>query len=176
MQFLLGLFIIVGVTFWIMRKRPAAKAVRKINQDADELQRPISLGLPDTKTPLRRVRDPRLAAVILMIQLVRTGSPVTAAEKAKIMELMEHPLQIKNIPGMFQKAWTYTEPRRPFSLAADELQPLLRKSLNDDECTELLDMLRQVAGAYSEPGELQAEAIVRLKRRLLGSNGLRVVS
>jgi len=175
MPVLLGLVIIVSVVFWIMRKRAAAKA-RKISQNVNELQRPISLGLPDTETPLQRVRDPRLAAVILMIQLIRTGSPVTAAERTKIMELMEHPLEIKNISGMFQKAWAYTEPRRPFSLAADELQPLLRKCLSDDECTELLSMLRQVAGAYSEPSELQAEAIVRLKRRLLGSNGLRVVS
>ena len=41
--------------------------------------------------------DPRLAAKVMMLQLVRTDLPITAAEKTTIMELMESPLGIADI-------------------------------------------------------------------------------
>jgi len=177
MPVLLWLVVIAfGVSYWIIRANSTVRAAKNLNRDTKGLQRRVKHGLQDAiGTPLQRVRDPRLAAVILMIQMVRTAGPVTATEKTRIVELMDHPLQIENISDMFEKAWAYTEPRRPFSTAADQLMPLLRKSLDDDECMELLDMLRQVAGTDNEPSELQLEAIVRLKRRLLGSK-VRVVS
>jgi uncharacterized tellurite resistance protein B-like protein len=178
MPVLLGLLAIVGgILYWVIRAHSTVRAVQDINRDTKGLQSRIKYGLQRViGTPLQRVRDPRLAAVILMIQLVRTGSPVTEAEETTIVELMKHPLGIEDPPSMFGRAWEYTEARRPFSTAADALLPLLRKRLSDDERLDLIDILRQVASAYSEPSELQDEAIVRLKRRLLNPKGLRLVS
>ena len=178
MPVLLGLLAIVGaILYWVIRAHSTVRAVQDINRDTKGLQSRVKYGLQSLiGTPLQRVRDPRLAAVILMVQLVRTGSPVTEAEEAKIMELMKHPLQIEDPPAMFGRAWDYTQARRPFSTAADELLPLLRNRLSDDERRELIEMLRQVASAYGEPSELQDEAIVRLKRRLVTTKGLRLVS
>ena len=117
-------------------------------------------------TRLSRVRDVRLAATILMIQIVRTGSPVTAAEKTRILELMEDPLAIETISTTFERAWGYMQARGPFSLVMDELLPLLRDRLSGAERLQLVDMLTKVAGAHSAPSELQRAALVRLKRRL----------
>lgn len=118
-------------------------------------------------TPLQRVRDTRLAATILMIQLVRTGSPVTASEKTKILELMDDPLSIKDASAMFEQAWTYTEPRVFFSTYADQLLPLLRTKLAPLERRQLVGMLTEVANSYGEVSELQEGAINRLDKHLM---------
>lgn len=176
MPLLLLLAAIIGlVIFWTLRAHRTVKAVRELDQDTKGLQRRIKHTVEDVfGTPLGRVRDPRLAAVILMIQLVRTGSPVTAGEKTQIFELMEDPLGIKDVSGMFERAWHYTVPRRPFSNAADELLPLLQGQLSEREQLDLLDMLTRVANANGAAGELQTEAIVRLKKRLLGTRAASV--
>ncbi len=156
-----------GALFWILRAHGTVRQIREVDRDTKGLQRRAKSVLEDIiGTPLGRVRDVRLAATILMIQLGRTGSPVTAAEKTQILELMEDPLAIENVSAAFERAWDYTQARRPFSLVADELLPLVRESLNDAERGQLVEMLTKVAGAHSSPSELQREAIARLKRRL----------
>ena len=163
------LAIVGGVAALVWRAHYAVRTVRAFKEvdSATGLGRHArNTGLAIFGTPLGRVQDPRLAATILMLQLVRTGAPVTAAEKTQIMELMESPLGISNIERIFVRAWGYTEQNRVFSPIADELVPLLRNKLDMDERMQLLDMLRKVAGAYGEPSELQIEAIARLKRRL----------
>lgn len=162
--------IIVGVLFWVLRAHGTVKQLQEVDRDTKGLQRRAKWVLQDIfGTPLKRVRDARLAATILMIQIVRTGSPVTAGEKTQILELMERPLGIESVSATFERAWGYTVAGRPFSLVADELLPLLRASLTDDECLQLVTMLGKVAGAHSASSELQREALVRLKRRLLGA-------
>ena len=161
--------LIGGICFFVWRAHYAVQTVKA----AKEVDRHTGLGRHARNagsivfgTCLTRVNDPRLAAVILMLQLVRTGAPVTAAEKTQIMELMEDPLQISNIEMIFVRAWSYTEANRVFSRIADELVPMLRTKLTVDERLQLVDMLRKVANAYGEASELQTEAINRLKRRL----------
>lgn len=157
-----------GILFWVLRVHGTVRALREVDRDTKGLQGRARSVLHDIfGTQLGRVRDVRLAATILMIQIVRTGSPVTAAEKTQILELMEHPLAVEAISATFERAWGYTQARRPFSLVADELLPLLRESLTGPERAQLVEMLSKVAGAHSSPSELQREAVARLKRRLL---------
>ena len=162
------LAVLGGIFYLVWRANNAVKSVKELDRDTKGLQRHVRNTAENLiGTKLRRVQDPRLAATILMLQLVRTGSPVTAAEKTKIMELMEDPLRIANIEAIFVRAWSYTEQNRAFSPIADELVPLLRHKLTPDERLELIDMLRKVANAYNEASELQIEAMNRLKRRLM---------
>lgn len=157
-----------AVLFWILRVHGTVKGLREVDRDTKGLQRRAKSVLEDfVGTPLQRVRDVRLAAVILMIQMVRTGSPITTAEKTRILAYMADPLGIADPSAMFERAWRYTQARRPFSLAADPLLPLLRDSLTETERTDFVAMLTAVAGAHSAPSELQREALARLKRRLL---------
>ena len=159
--------LITGVLIWLLRAHYTVKQLKEIDQDTKGLQRKAKSAFENIiGTPLQRVNDVRLAAVILMIQIVRTGSPVTASEKTRILEFMENPLEIQTISATFERAWRYTEERRPFSLVADPLLPLLREKLTEAERMQLVDMLTKVASAHSAPSELQREALVRLKRRL----------
>lgn len=170
MPVMLALVAIVGgLLYWVLRVHGTAQRLQEVDRDTKGLQRRAKSVLADiVGTPLKRVRDVRLAAVILMIQLVRTGSPVTATEKTQILEFMERPLEVENISAMFERAWGYTQERRPFLVVAEELVPLLRAQLTEDERRQFIDMLTRVATAHSPASELQREALVRLRRRLLG--------
>lgn len=169
MPILLGLIGIVAAgLFWVLRAHGTVKGLQAVDRDTKGLQRRALSTFEDiVGTPLQRVRDPRLAATILMIQLVRTGSPLTASEKTRILEFMERPLAVERISATFERAWGYTQARLPFSQVADPLLPLLREALTPAERSELIAMLIQVAGAHSAPSELQREGIRRLERRLL---------
>ena len=173
MPILLGLIgLIVAGLFWILRTHGTVKGLQEVNRDTKGLQRrAVSTFENLVGTPLQRVRDPRLAAIILMIQLVRTGRPLTASEKTRILEYMETPLEVERISATFERAWGYTQARLPFSHVADALAPLLRDALTPAEREQLIAMLTQVAGAHSPPSELQREGIARLKRRLLAGAG-----
>ena len=171
MPVLVALAALIGTVAYLIWRATYAvqtvQAAKDLDRNTKGLQRHArNAGLTMFGTRLERVQDPRLAATILMLQLVRTGAPVTAAEKTQIMELMESPLAISNIETIFVRAWSYTEQNRVFSPVADELTPLLRKRLTQDERLELIEMLKTVANAYGEASELQVEAINRLKRRL----------
>lgn len=159
MPFLIALLLVAALAWWLWHGNNDVQT-RTSGPDAD--RRALRL----FGSRLERVTDTRLAATILMLQLVRTGSPITAAEKTAIMELMEDPLGIANIETIFVRAWGYTDGSRFFSPVADDLVPMLRRRLTPEERLQLVDMLRAVAGAYGEPSELQLEAIARLKRRL----------
>lgn len=169
MPLLLGLVgIIAAILFWVLRVHGTVKGLQAVDRDTKGLQRrAVSTFENIVGTPLQRVRDPRLAATILMIQLVRTGSPLTASEKTRILEFMETPLEIERISATFERAWGYTQARLPFSQVSDQVIPLLRETLTRAERTQLIEMLTQVAGAHSAPSELQREGIARLRRRLL---------
>ncbi len=169
MPLLTVLLLICGVLYWIWHSKNGVQR-RTSGPDGDR----AAFNLFGNR--LERVADPRLAATILMLQLVRTGAPITAAEKTTIMELMEDPLGIANIEAIFVRAWSYTDGGRVFTPIADDLVPMLRRKLTQQERLDLVEMLRKVAGAYGEPSDLQLEAINRLKRRLTIAESSRVAS
>lgn len=159
--------IIAAIGFFIIRAHYAYGAAKEINRDTKGLQRRAKQSFQNlVGTRLARVRDPQLAAAILLIQLVRTGAPVTAREKTAILDCFHDPLGITNPQAMYEQAWDYTENRAFFSMVADELLPLLRERLNETEKRQLVEMLHKVASAYNEAGELQQSSISRLKKRL----------
>lgn len=102
-----------------------------------------------------------------MIQRVRTGSPLTARGKTRILGFMETPLEIERISATFERAWTYTQARLPFSQVSDQIVPLLRETLTPPERAQPIEMPTEVAGAHLAPGALQREGIARLRRKLL---------
>ena len=167
---IIALIVSVGILIWVLRTRGLGKPVNAVDRDTKGLPRRTRSALRELiSIPLERVDDVRLAAVILMIQIVRTGSPITASEKTRIFELMETPLQVEAIAATFERAWSYTQARRPFPQVAEPLVPLFREHLTEDERLHFVEMLTQVASAHSAPSDLQREALARLKRRLTGA-------
>jgi uncharacterized tellurite resistance protein B-like protein len=171
---LLAVAAAAGGLYWLLR---SSKASKPAQMQAEQAPRPRSLDrgidLPDpdvlARRPLHKLEDVRLAAVILMIQLVRTGAPLTASEKNVIFDLMADPLEIEDRQAMYELAWRMTDRGRVFSPVADDLAPLLMDRLTLAERLDFIEMLSKVASAYGEASDLQREAIVRLKRRLTGS-------
>jgi uncharacterized tellurite resistance protein B-like protein len=170
---LLAVAAAAGGLYWLLRPN---KKVKPAQMRADgNIAAPQSSAKRDgagdalalARRPLHQLQDVRLAAVILMIQLVRTGAPLTAAEKSVIYELMADPLKVEDRLAMFELAWQMTDRGRVFSPVADDLTPLLIDRLTVDERLEFIGMLTKVANAYGEASDLQREAIVRLKRRLM---------
>lgn len=169
MHIILGMITLVGtIAYLIYRMQTTAKAVKDLNRDTQGLQRSARRTLTSIfGTRLSRVRDPKLAAVILMIQLVRTGAPVTAAEKTAILDQIASELGVDSPQAIFEQAWSYTENRAFFSLVADELLPLLRNQLTIDEREVLIEMLQATADSYNGASDLQQGSINRLKKRLM---------
>ncbi|GLS17094.1 hypothetical protein GCM10007874_01090 [Labrys miyagiensis] len=169
--FLLAIAAGAGGLYWLTRPKTKGSARNSPSSQPYGL-RPLNKGVdgPDpaalTRRPLHQLQDVRLAAVVLMIQLVRTGAPLTAAERNVIYDLMADPLKIEDRQALFEAAWQLTDRGRVFSPVADDLTPLLVSRLTMDERLQFIDMLTRVANAYGEASDLQQEAIVRLKRRL----------
>ncbi|MBJ7968254.1 hypothetical protein JDS84_33160, partial [Bacillus cereus] len=68
--------VVASVVIWLLRAHYAVKQLQEIDKDTKGLQRRAKSTFESIiGTPLQRVNDVRLAAVILMIQIVRTGSP-----------------------------------------------------------------------------------------------------
>ena len=161
------LAVLGGIVFWILRANMAVQAVRELDQDTKGVRRRIKHAVQDMiGTPLGRVGDPRLAAAILMIQLVRAEGHMVAGEKTAILDMFETKLSVSDPAELFERAWGYTHAGRPFSSFADELLPLLKRQLTFDEAQDLVGMLQCVADAEAPPSELQSEAITRLRKRL----------
>lgn len=159
--------ILAAILYFVIRARYAVREVRELDRDTKMLQHRAKNGLERLiGSPLSRVRDPRLAATILMIQLVRTGSPITAAERQAIHANMRDRMQVDDPERMFRRAFGYTRERAFFSVFAEELGPLLRSKLNEQERGDLVDMLAEVANAYGEASELQAGSLVRMRKIL----------
>ncbi len=160
--------ILSAVLYWIWRANYAVQTIKTLDRDTKGLQRQARwTGRAVLGTAIERIQDPRLAATILMIQLVRSNSRITAAEKTQIMELMEDPLRVANIERIFVRGWGYTEQNHAFSRIAEDLTPMLRRKLDRDERRQLIGMLTKVAGAYSEPSDLQTESLDRFNRHLM---------
>ncbi|KQP54179.1 hypothetical protein [Methylobacterium sp. Leaf108] len=174
MPVLLFVLVIGGIAVFLsLRTQRTAQDPRASSEDGGPLpQRGRPTLLSVAATPLEGVRDVRLAAVILMIQLVRTGDSVSAAETARILALMRAPLEIEAVADTYERAFGYTDPHRPFSLVADPLLPLFREALTEAERLQFVEMLASVAEAEAPASDLQREALVRLKRRLLASLAL----
>ncbi|WP_448953777.1 tellurite resistance TerB family protein [Labrys neptuniae] len=158
--------------FWLLRRKARKPAAREhlrsvpapvpLNRGSDSV-RPQAL----QRVSLREIEDPRLAAVILMIQLVRTNGLLTRAEREVILSRMADPLGIQDRERVYDIALQLTDSGRVFTPVAEDLAPLFLTRLDRAERKQLIDMLGEVANAYGEASDLQREAIVRLKRRLL---------
>ena len=158
---------LAAILYFLIRARYAVREVRELDRDTKMLQHRARNGIERLiGSPLSRIRDPRLAATILMIQLVRTGSPITAAERSTIHANMRDRMQVEDTEAMFRRAFGYTRERAFFSIFAEELGPLLRSKLDAQERADLLDMLSEVASAYGEASKLQAGSLVRMRKIL----------
>ncbi len=162
------LAVLGGIIFWIWRLSFAVKVIKEVHEDTSDLRRRArDAAGAFMGTRLQRIDDPRLAATILMLQLLRSSSHITEAERTCITGFMREPMQISSVRATYAKAWDLTDPNRVFESVADELIPLLRRALDRREQLELVDMLKAVANAYAQASSMQTGAIDQFRRRLM---------
>lgn len=161
--------VLAAVIFFVLRTRRAVEAAKQLHRETKPLQhraRDAVAGM--IGTPLGRVREPDLAAAVLMIQIVRSDGAMTAEEKNLILDRLASPIGAADPQALFERAWRLTAQQAFFSQVSDQLAPMLRERLTRQEQEDLIAMLTQVASARGEPSELQRSSIARISKRLLG--------
>jgi uncharacterized tellurite resistance protein B-like protein len=152
----------IWLIYWFVRM-DGLEHVRGIFARRSQEARRIIAREAERTAPLRAVDDPRDAATILMLVIVRThGDPtreqITAIETTVRAvfgfdrELTEHMTQARFIAARADS----------FEQAAGLFSNLLNKRLDVTEKHQLIAMLEEVA----EPTEAQTESIEMLRRRL----------
>ena len=158
--------ILSGLAFWLLYwffRLDGFSKVQAIFSRRSQEARLIIARERERTAPLTAVDDPRDAATILMLLIVRTGGDPTREQIAAIettvravfgidRELTEHMTQARFIASRADG----------FEQAAGLFSNLLNKRLNVTEKHQLIAMLEEVA----EPTEAQTESIAALKRRL----------
>ena len=159
--------LIFGVLSWIVRMYRVPLGADVTTRGIDGLRSRTGVRLVEPELwRLRRIDDARFAAAILMLQIVHTGSPLTGAERTRILDFLADPLQVRDPAAMLGEAMDHAVARRPFHLATKAVLPLLRRRLTHDERDALLAMLNAVAGAHSPPSALQNAALARFRDEL----------
>ena len=158
--------ILSGLAFWILYwffRLDGFSKVQAIFSKRSQEARLIIARERERLAPLTAVDDPRDAATILMLLLVRSGGDPTREQIAAIenavravfgfdRELTEHMTQARFIASRADG----------FEQAAGLFSNLLNKRLDVTEKHQLIAMLEEVA----EPTEAQTESIEMLRRRL----------
>ena len=168
LTFVAGLALVSGL-IWLLRRQGGRPDMRRLERELDG-RGPAPRAEPEpVGTDLAGVKDSRFAAAVLLIQIARTGTLVTGAERSCILALMGQPLGVAKPLDMYAAALECTAPRRPLEVPAAVLLPLLRAKLDRGERLQLVDMLIEVANAYIDASALQLAQIELLKQRLLAT-------
>jgi uncharacterized tellurite resistance protein B-like protein len=158
--------VLSGLAFWLLYwffRLDGFSKVQAVFSRRSQEARLVIARERERLAPLTAVDDPRDAATILMLLLVRSSGDPTREQIAAIettvravfgfdRELTEHMTQARFIASRADS----------FEQAAGQFSNLLNKRLNVTEKHQLVAMLEEVA----EPTEAQTEAILMLKRRL----------
>jgi uncharacterized tellurite resistance protein B-like protein len=112
------------------------------------------------------IDDPRTAAVVMAVAVASSEGDMTAEQDAALNAAMSGVLNVSDpVEEMTFAKWAVREVSDPNNISM-RLGRLWTSSLNTDERQQLVDMVRDVAGAGGDLTPLQHEAIERLKTRL----------
>lgn len=160
---------IAAAIFWLYRMKKAADAGREVYT---EVRDSIRHGRWAKKADARLIEsldDPREAAAILMVQIASYDGEVTAAQKARIEDLMEQTFQCAGdeAQGLYSFGRMAVG---QINDAANSLNQILRPiqgQLTDAEKRDLVRMLEAVSEVEGEPNERQRLLIAAVRRALL---------
>ena len=159
----------VGTLLW--RLNAAADATKGLAETAGDLanmRRRWGWRRKANVDALLLVDDPRIAAVTMMTAIAQSDGALTAAERTAIVrQSMDHfNCGSKSAEEMLGYArFLLAETRDPANCFL-KLRPLIVKSCNAKERTDLIAMLRIVAAADGATGETERLAIDQLARDL----------
>jgi uncharacterized tellurite resistance protein B-like protein len=117
---------------------------------------------------LTEVQDPRMAATVMMVALAQSDGAITAAENTVIQRHVTGKLGATAAQSedlIAHGRWLVRDVIDPDNTFR-RLIPVIQKSCTPEEVDDLISMLEAVASANGKPGEIEEQAIDRLKRGL----------
>jgi len=170
MHFIIAILgVIAGAAFWIYRIKLGADAGREVYDDVKGAVRRGQWSRKADARLIETLKDPREAAAILMVQIASYDGEVTAAQKARIENLML--VNFHSDPDEAQGLYSFGRMAvGQINDAANSLRHILRpiqSSLTPAEMTDLVQMLETVSEVEGEPNDRQRQLIAAVRRVLL---------
>ena len=123
-----------------------------------------------SESPITAIDDPRTAAVVMAVAIAGGQRGLNDAQTAELYRVMRDILQVDDPEEEFTFArWVAREVPDANSISL-RLSTLWNGVLNLDERRQLVELVRDVASAGNKLTQLQADAIDRLKARLVLSS------
>src|SRR5262245_40275761 len=163
---------VLGVAALILfRMQQAASAARDIADAADEargLFRRWGWRRKHLKSPLDAVDDAREAAAAMMVAAAQSDGGITERERAAITaEMAKHfGATERQAEELLARARWLVQDRTDAGEVFRRLTPLILRSCGPTERSDLIEMLRNVAGADGGNDDVLAQDIARLTHSL----------
>lgn len=171
MLFLILIFLVFFMTScWlaVSMTSSAQKLRETVDRSDDDEARPNQAAMPS----LRYIRDPELAAAILLIQAVRSEAPLTTDDKTRIVDLLGGVLHVANPTHLYERAFSYTVRRHKFGAYASELGPLLVDSLPLAQRAEIIGMVREITTQENKPNYTVLTGLERVLMPIMPFKGI----
>lgn len=175
MHIVLGVLTFLGVVgLWIWRARMAAEAAQEIGDmagDARGLVRGWLWRRRGIQSLADHIKEPSLAAAVMMCAVAQSDSLLSEREQAAIIEQMEGRMGIGRAEAdeLFARARWLTRDMKSLDAVLRQASGPILETCTAEEKAELIAMLTAVAQTEGEIDPLQQDAIERLQRKLFGA-------
>ena len=166
---ILGIIGSVGVLLWHIRMAgDAANEMAEAGNDARLFFRRLSWRRKANFDPLKTISDPREAAAAMMVAVAQYDGATTQDEETLILQLMAHHFEIASPETDEQLSLARWRSRDATNLSQflRRLTPAIKQHCTPIERRDLIGMLLAVASVHGEPGQVEFDAIAKLRRRL----------
>lgn len=172
MHILLALLSALGaVAFFVIRANYAAQAARDLGDAATEVKGLVRRSRWKRRTKvdhIRAVRNPRLAAAVMMCAMAKSDGDLSQCEVAAILCQLRGPLGLADAEAkeILAEARWLTGDMKELSAMLRRASTPIQALCSDDERAELIQMLTAVAEADGPANDIQRDALDRLRREL----------
>ncbi len=166
---LVGLAGTLGVILWrVHLAAEATKGLTDTAKDVHGLFRGWSWRRKLAKDPLDLIREPREAAVAMMVAVAQSDGPMTERERRAILSeiVQRFEASAKQADELLAHGRWLTREVRDVDRCFRKLAPLLTKSCHPDQLRDLVEMLDKVSSSDGESGDTERDALTRLNRTL----------
>ena len=160
---------IIGVVLWRLHMAAeAAKGLAETANDARGLFRRWRWQRKLARNPLDLIQDPREAAVAMMVAVAQSDGAMTDREQQAIKAELVARIGAteRQAEELLAHGRWLTRDVRDVDYCLDKLTPLIKRQCSPDQKRDMLEMLRSVASAEGQPGEIEGAALARVSRAL----------
>lgn len=173
MHIVIGVITALGaLAFWIIRAREAAHAAHELGDMAGDVRGLFRRRRWRKKTEIdlsRQVKDPSLAAAVMMCATAQSDALLTEREHQVMLDLMQRNmgLDAQKAEELFAQARWLTSDMKDLDATLRRVSRPVIDSCTVEDRNDLIAMLTAVAEAEGPADPLQQAAIERLRHDLI---------